>query len=709
MFFPRYFCTSDIEAEYDPEDILSISKFCFCLQVRRECLPEQIRKHIGGFRAGSLLKLNEDNNSPIPNTLKAQTLEPHSKDIITVNVGDVSSNEEELSDHESGEGEEQKDPKDEIFDGPSKDSKEHQSIEIHSNTSYRQTRYGRTIKPSTSKSIHSDCKGEIILELNSDNECDEMETDVNETNTKELNGATETTTGSRNKFGTGKLLCKYCDRRYHHLKARNKHMISEHLDRCQKDGHVFKCELCGTNFVSAIGKSKHMKRVHGQKEESSRDNAGHEKELLNHCPFEDGGKSVLHFGNIKDLKAHIKEQHPDKDKACIGCGLNCDTKENLIEHIQVHETGSVEARNLYSCEQCHQKFLSEYVMMTHKRSVHSLCETLSCEVCGKEFKNSKFLANHIKRHSNGELVNCDENDEEFCCELLIPEKGDVPCGKTFKLKCNLERHIKTSHMQIKQHQCNDCGKKFVDSTRLKEHRWIHTDHRPIKCSLCEKGFRHQNHLRHHMAKVHGKDKDFSCHVCPKKFVYNYQLKTHMLTHSQSKNRLRKDDPQNAELVAGKETALIINMDSGLVEQEADADPYVQTLYQCSLCQQVFETYKALRIHCTQHSQRDFGATNTKDVKSNSDVNRPIDITLVSDNALENQLSFNSENDNEKQPQFVLEIDSEHSNNKSMNSSSRGVNLPLQSLEGTIIKEQDGQQYYVVYDVPASQPIIRFEK
>merc|ERR1712150_199632 len=164
-----------------------------------------------------------------------------------------------------------------------------------------------------------------------------------------------------------------------------------------------------------------------------------------------------------------------------------------------------------------------------------------------------------------------------------------------------------------------------------------------------------------------------------------------------------------ELVAGKETALIINMESGLVEQEAGADPYVQTLYQCSLCQQVFETYKALRIHCTQHSQRDFGATNTKDVKSNSDVNRPIDITLVSDNAMENQLSFNSENDNEKQPQFVLEIDSEHSNNKSVNSSSRGVNLPLQSLEGTIIKEQDGQQYYVVYDVPASQPIIRFEK
>ena len=70
----------------------------------------------------------------------------------------------------------------------------------------------------------------------------------------------------------------------------------------------------------------------------------------------------------------------------------------------------------------------------------------------------------------------------------------------------------------------------------------------------------------------------------------------------------------------------------------------------------------------------------------------------------------------QQQELVLEISSpdetSSSNNKTVSNSLRrgGVNLPmLDSLEGTIIKEQDGQQYYVVYDVPASDPIIQFEK
>ena len=433
---------------------------------------------------------------------------------------------------------------------------------------------------------------------------------------------------------------------------------------------------------------------------------GEEKrDCLNHCLFEDDN-TIVEFANIKDLKVHIKQEHPEKDKSCIGCGQNCDTRGNLIKHIQVHETGSFEARNLYSCEDCHQKFLSEYVMLTHKRNIHSLCETLSCEICGKEFKNSKFLSNHLERHTKEDIDGLQPDEEEFCCELPIPEKENIPCGKIFKLKCNLERHIKTSHMQIKQHQCNDCGKKFVDSTRLKEHRWIHTDHRPIKCTVCDKGFRHQNHLRHHMAKIHGKDKEFSCTICPKKFVYNYQLKTHILTHSQSKTRPRKDLDKAQVDVSMNEPTLLIDMNSGVVQggasADGDSDPYVQTLYQCSLCQQVFDTYRALQTHCLQHTHTNVaGAAQGNDRKPSLDVDRPIDITLVSDNPLGSRLGLNSGSASDKPHQILLEISSEHSDNNKPSSSSRGVNLPLESLEGRIIKEQDGQQYYVVYDVPAS--------
>ena len=677
----------------------------------REFLPEEIRKYLGRFRAESLLRLNKENESTSVKPIIDNKIRSNSNHIITIDVGGNISDEGNSSDH----GLEENDAttaSNEVSEGPLIDFKDRESSNPYSNTTQHQSRYGRTIKPNNAKYVHSDFQNEIILELDSDNEDDEdieMEDD-HEANKKgkRVEGSITSSTGPRNKFGTGKLLCKYCDRRYHHLKARNKHMISEHLEKCQKDGLVFRCELCGTNFVSAIGKSKHMKRVHNQKDSDS-PGANEEKHFLHHCPFE---STDVRFQSIKELKDHIKENHPDKDKSCIGCGFNCDTREKLMDHIQEHETGSNEARNLYTCEHCQSKFLSEYVMLTHKRNVHSLSESLSCEICGKEFKNSKFLANHIERHQKEQLVGGPEsNTDEFICQLLVPEKGDVPCGKTFKLKNNLERHIKTSHMNIKQHQCNDCGKKFVDSTRLKEHRWIHTDHRPIKCTLCDKGFRHQNHLRHHMAKIHGKDKEFSCHICPKKFVYNYQLKTHLLSHSQSKAKL-KVAQQNMGHMEGtaNETALVINMDSGMIEEaeHTNVDPYVQTLYQCSLCQHVFQTYKALQTHCAEHSQQDLAQSKLAKPTIELD-HRSMDITVLAQNEIDNQVSLDSMSDRNGKNQLVLEISSDDATNKPSSSTGGEGNLPLNSLEGTIIKEQDGQQYYVVYDVPASQSIIEFPK
>ena len=389
-------------------------------------MPEAIRKNIGTFRTESLLKLNEENSSLISDTISKTNLDLQN---ISVDLGSSSDGEEKRSTNVSMGSKTVKNP--DATRNSTIHCQEQRGHAVPSSMSVNQSRYGRIIQPNRFKDISDDFKDEIILELNSDNDCDDMSTEEKECNQTEQ---TDITTGSRNKFGTGKLLCKYCDKRYHHIKARNKHMISEHLNQCEKDGYVHRCEECGTNFVSALGKSKHMKRVHNQnindQDDREYDNGGKDNFIL--CPFEEKGNDKQQFTTIKELKAHIKDEHPDKDKSCMGCGLNCDTKEQLIEHIQQHKIGSREGRNLYSCEHCHQNFLSEYIMMTHKRNMHSMCETMGCEICGKEFKNSKFLANHMDRHKNGE-ISSESNNDEFCCELLIPERGDLPCGKSFKL------------------------------------------------------------------------------------------------------------------------------------------------------------------------------------------------------------------------------------------------------------------------------------
>ena len=77
------------------------------------------------------------------------------------------------------------------------------------------------------------------------------------------------------------LKCAYCSKIYSHTKARNKHMISEHLDQCKNDGLCYSCHVCSALFVSLSGREKHIKRMHPvfNNEENTVSNGGYP------CPF----------------------------------------------------------------------------------------------------------------------------------------------------------------------------------------------------------------------------------------------------------------------------------------------------------------------------------------------------------------------------------------------------------------------------------------
>ena len=75
------------------------------------------------------------------------------------------------------------------------------------------------------------------------------------------------------------LSCSYCSKKYSHTKARNKHMINEHLDLCKKDGLCHPCSACPALFVSLAGREKHVKRMHPGPTDTLPDISGFK------CPF----------------------------------------------------------------------------------------------------------------------------------------------------------------------------------------------------------------------------------------------------------------------------------------------------------------------------------------------------------------------------------------------------------------------------------------
>ena len=83
----------------------------------------------------------------------------------------------------------------------------------------------------------------------------------------------------------------------------------------------------------------------------------------------------------------------------------------------------------------------------------------------------------------------------------------------------------------------DCGKTYGKASKLTEHVRSHTNTRPFQCTVCEKTFLRNGHLRRHQATAHTADpKPFSCsHVgCTKSFSLKHHLRRHGRTHEETR-------------------------------------------------------------------------------------------------------------------------------------------------------------------------------
>ena len=145
-------------------------------------------------------------------------------------------------------------------------------------------------------------------------------------------------------------------------------------------------------------------------------------------------------------------------------------------------------------------------------------------------------------------------------------------------------------VQQGQHRCEQCGKCFRKSDRLKRHRQIHSMDRPFQCLICgSKRFRRLDHLKRHI-RVHSGVKPYSCH-CGKQFRQTTHLIRHKLIHSGVKpytchvcdRRFARRD--HLKLHESRHSTV-----------ESEGKPYF-----CPLCDRQFAEKRCLRRHMKQHA------------------------------------------------------------------------------------------------------------
>lgn len=99
------------------------------------------------------------------------------------------------------------------------------------------------------------------------------------------------------------------------------------------------------------------------------------------------------------------------------------------------------------------------------------------------------------------------------------------------------------HSENREFECPDCGKRFKQSSQLRNHRVMHLDRKSSDvprwytsktCDLCGKTYADSKCLKNHIQAVHSKLRPYVCNVCGHSSARKAMLQLHLRQHTGDK-------------------------------------------------------------------------------------------------------------------------------------------------------------------------------
>ena len=255
--------------------------------------------------------------------------------------------------------------------------------------------------------------------------------------------------------------------------------------RRQPQETSFYCTHCGETVTVTDGQSKkqHM-RVCKPHKPLPCDSEG--------CDF-----STIHAKRLEKHKFEVHER-----TMCNICGMNLDTFSSYTAHMEAHKPEK--------CQTCGKCFKNTHMLKNHINSTHNKEADEPCHICGKVYKN---VANHVRLVHEYAIQNCPH------------------CPYTTRITTDLARHVRRTHTEETVTTCPYCAKTTKNIKRhLQQNRCDKPEERvviSVKCDRCDKTFSSKEHMKRHVKRVHDKILDVPCPHCDYKTYCNFNLRIHV--------------------------------------------------------------------------------------------------------------------------------------------------------------------------------------
>uniref|UniRef100_A0A182VQ67 Transcription factor grauzone n=1 Tax=Anopheles minimus TaxID=112268 RepID=A0A182VQ67_9DIPT len=256
-----------------------------------------------------------------------------------------------------------------------------------------------------------------------------------------------------------------------------------------QDFFKLECEICSASLESFRSVQNHYREVHNA--------IG----FVRCCDKQYFNRSYL----VDHIGAHLGSIR------CEICQKSYKTKRYLQQHMI--ESHSRAEDKPFKCTQCHMSYSKEHLLRAH-RQMHVKQQ---CKICQKVLSNHNSLKVHISQVHSGD-------GNQIC----------ATCGKMFRTKLAMERHIKLHHQPqlIDWEQCGQCEKWFDCKPNLRKHiRLIHDQSGLHPCDECTHQSITRRALVQHKNHIHKQKQIFDCDHCGKKLNSKFGLREHLATHS----------------------------------------------------------------------------------------------------------------------------------------------------------------------------------